>query len=279
MQKSDNFRPPSPVWTLETIKHRIQAGIHLRTPRDRAMIVDIGNHILVKYGSDITPHEGMVTQYVAAQATGIPIPKIYAIVYDEVSRWTYIVQEKLPGVRLITLLPTLDANTRSILATELNVMLRKLSVFNDLGPMGLYGKQGQYHGTCIGRFLELRPDARITTLRDFVDWCPNLVRTYYPGMNTPSTDAFDFSRPPFFCHGDLVPENILVLNGHISGIIDWASAGWYPYFWNDWIGRWRNKVPQFQDGRWARMVDIMTEPFPAEVEAFEEIFALADQYL
>ncbi|KAI0691959.1 hypothetical protein C8T65DRAFT_550662, partial [Cerioporus squamosus] len=43
---------------------------------------------------------------------------------------------------------------------------------------------------------------------------------------------YDFSRPPTFSHGDLQPSNIMVHEGHIVGIIDWAEAGWYPYCWD-----------------------------------------------
>ena len=34
-----------------------------------------------------------------------------------------------------------------------------------------------------------------------------------------------------FTHGDLGPQNIMVENGHISGIVDWEQAGWYPEYW------------------------------------------------
>lgn len=34
-----------------------------------------------------------------------------------------------------------------------------------------------------------------------------------------------------FTHGDLKHHNIMVHDGHISGFIDWESAGWYPDYW------------------------------------------------
>lgn len=34
-----------------------------------------------------------------------------------------------------------------------------------------------------------------------------------------------------FTHGDLRHHNIMFYNGHISGFLDWESAGWYPEYW------------------------------------------------
>lgn len=35
-----------------------------------------------------------------------------------------------------------------------------------------------------------------------------------------------------FTHGDIKHHNILVdEDGHITGLLDWESAGWYPEFW------------------------------------------------
>lgn len=34
-----------------------------------------------------------------------------------------------------------------------------------------------------------------------------------------------------FTHGDLRPDNIIVKDGRITGIIDWEMSGWYPDYW------------------------------------------------
>ena len=33
-----------------------------------------------------------------------------------------------------------------------------------------------------------------------------------------------------FTLGDLLPHNMLVKDGHISGIVDWETAGWLPLY-------------------------------------------------
>lgn len=34
-----------------------------------------------------------------------------------------------------------------------------------------------------------------------------------------------------FTHGDLLSHNIMIADGHISGILDWEFAGWLPEYW------------------------------------------------
>ncbi len=38
-------------------------------------------------------------------------------------------------------------------------------------------------------------------------------------------DAGDWPGAPVWVHGDLLPGNLLVRNGHLSGVIDWGSTG------------------------------------------------------
>ncbi|KAK7051788.1 kinase-like domain-containing protein [Favolaschia claudopus] len=277
--------PKISIWTLETIKSRMQAGTRIPSSEgERVRAVDIGDNLIIKFGRWIAPEEGLATQFVARHTQGIPVATIHAIVRDEASNppYTYIVQERLPGKRLIELLPMLDAATCYTIALELKAILSELAKLNTLGCMGTFGFPGQYPYTSLDQFIEGYPPYRITSPHDFVRWLPDAVRSVDPeSPPLPSNifDAFDTSRPPIFCHGDLVPENILVFDGHISGVIDWGCAGWYPYFWNDWIACWRQKMPQYRDGKWIEMVNVMTEPFPAEVAAFEKIFRKASETL
>jgi len=45
-----------------------------------------------------------------------------------------------------------------------------------------------------------------------------------------------------FTHGDLNPWNILVHDGHVSAILDWETAGWYPEYW-EFTTAWRYTSP------------------------------------
>lgn len=65
-----------------------------------------------------------------------------------------------------------------------------------------------------------------------------------------------------FTHGDLAFHKILYLDGKITGIIDWESAGWFPDYWEyaiTWDSFWHN--PDLRDD-----IDAMLEAFPEDLK-------------
>ncbi|MGW3997722.1 aminoglycoside phosphotransferase family protein [Amycolatopsis sp. NPDC004772] len=40
-----------------------------------------------------------------------------------------------------------------------------------------------------------------------------------------AVDAPQWTGPPRWVHGDLMPSNLLLRDGHLSGVLDWATAG------------------------------------------------------
>lgn len=59
-------------------------------------------------------------------------------------------------------------------------------------------------------------------------------------------------------HGDFVPQNIIVKDGKVVGIIDWELTGWYPEYWDlimifrgsRWTLSYFNDVLDFFPGRY-----------------------------
>lgn len=58
----------------------------------------------------------------------------------------------------------------------------------------------------------------------------NSVEDYHQALETAKA-LYDMEHGIVFTHGDLALHNVLVHDGHISGFIDWESAGWYPEYW------------------------------------------------
>ncbi|KAJ6457028.1 kinase-like domain-containing protein [Mycena vitilis] len=265
---------PSPAWTLELVKSRMSTG-----SRITSCVMDIGDDIVVKYGTGrrVAPGEGLATRFVAS-STSIRVPKVYAILRDEVTEINYLVQEKLPGTSLKDLIPELDEPARITIAQELKTILSQLAALDGAGKLGLFGRPFEYGDLFIPNFDYHDPGGKIETTEAFVRWIPLHMRSVHGIEKEPVEPHFDFSRPPIFSHGDFVPENILIVDGHVSGIIDWAYAGWYPYFWNNYIGIRRRMQPAFHDGKWAAMLGIMMDEYPTEFHAFRFLVADAQTY-
>ncbi|KAJ7368855.1 hypothetical protein DFH08DRAFT_1071477 [Mycena albidolilacea] len=162
-------------------------------------------------------------------------------------------QEKLCGELLMIYLPTLDATTRASLACEMRDILRQLTKPTKLMPWAILG----------------------SLQKDFLRWLPYQLKVVHNMLKPHPLETFDLSCPLIFSHGDLVSENILVPDAHVSGIVGRASTAWYPYFWNDYIARWRTHLPQFRDGKWAGMFGGMMESFRKEVA----VYNVADRFL
>lgn len=59
------------------------------------------------------------------------------------------------------------------------------------------------------------------------------------------------SNVSLFTHGDVAPRNIMVdESGHITGIIDWEQAGWYPDYWE-----YANIMKPSRDKDWQSWMD------------------------
>ncbi|KAG6884109.1 hypothetical protein C0993_001386 [Termitomyces sp. T159_Od127] len=232
-------------WTLERVKLAVSQG-----RRVHSSAVDIGNGLLVKYGTRASSREAEATMLVATHTT-VPVAKIYATLHDEAESITYIVQSKLPGQSLSVLLPTLQPDQQAIIESELKEILRKLSCLDTYGQMGMVGKPSEFLGF---HPFGIHGPWLATNLSEFLHWPIDTANSAVGCTVIEPVDLsnFDFEKSPIFSHGDLVPENILIDNGHVSGIIDWEHAGWYPYFWNSYIAQrnhyrypktWTDMVP------------------------------------
>ncbi|KAF9058926.1 hypothetical protein BDP27DRAFT_1342432 [Rhodocollybia butyracea] len=118
---------PSTSWTLDHVKTAISRGIEISSARSGVDVVDIDDGCIVKYGRVVRAREAEATELVAAH-TSIPVARIHATLYDEVTSTTYIVQDKIHGERLDKLLPTLDEEKLQVIEKELQLIFCQLSV-------------------------------------------------------------------------------------------------------------------------------------------------------
>ncbi|KAF9512262.1 hypothetical protein BS47DRAFT_1088582 [Hydnum rufescens UP504] len=114
----------------------------------------------------------------------------------------------------------------------------------------------------------LFPKAAFSTAGEFLDHFRRILLLFCTNKFTEGLlSEFPRNAPTVFTHGDLVPPNIMVDGTTITGIIDWATAGFYPEYWE--MARMRN--PGYMTANWVYILDKM---YPNERTREREINAV-----
>jgi hypothetical protein len=129
---------------------------------------------------------------------------------------TSILMTRLPGVELGEVYEKLDLVDRDIIQGELRAILAALRGWEN--PWG--------HHICSVSGGSTR-DSRISGSHHIG---PLGKGGFHKRPHCATLPSIADSGT-VFTHGDLMPHNIMVFHGHVSGIIDWESAGWFPADW------------------------------------------------
>ncbi|PGH00060.1 hypothetical protein AJ79_08331 [Helicocarpus griseus UAMH5409] len=77
----------------------------------------------------------------------------------------------------------------------------------------------------------------------------------------------------YFSHADLAPRNIIICNGRIVGVVDWATAGWYPEYWDLTKAYFTSfKVPE-----WYERLNLKLPSYSSELMAEKILWTLYDK--
>ncbi|KAF8918665.1 hypothetical protein CPB85DRAFT_998277 [Mucidula mucida] len=181
------------------------------------MVTDIGDGMVVKYGRRVRPEEAQGIELVATKTSGVPVPKVYSVIRDDDTSITYIVQEKLKGTPLMDLLPTLSSSSSTSSLMSSGIFCARSP---PLTTVVLWGRRPQPLQLCFHRFAPYG-DWVTPSTQEFVERLPNLLAASELSFKPPTgCRPYDYGRNPIFSHGDFVPENILIHEGRVSGIID-----------------------------------------------------------
>jgi aminoglycoside phosphotransferase len=224
---------------------------------------------IVKYGTHVCLSEVDSLSFVSSNTT-IPSPKPLGS-YSHADK-TYLFMSRLPGKPLSHTLSTLSQDELNVITSELKVMmdgLRSLR-FNQFETSCFIGSLNG--GPCRDDLFSSGYESKgpFSTEADMYEniierWNKNIVR---PRI---TKAEMDFQRRLYaeisgteirFTHADLSPKNILIENGHVSGIVDWEQAGWYPAYW------------EYVKAMFANM-DWWDTPWPVDTAKFLEPFDFA----
>ena len=174
-----------------------------------------------------------------AEAAGIPVPKVLSC--GEHSKAPFnrkfsILMTRLPGVPLENSYDQLQIDAEDPWLDELRTCVRSMRLWlppdqeSICSPIGTCLRSSRVPGHLMGPFRDRK---------EFYNHLFSPVSAH--GFN--STVEYENTlwlakklqqrhHRIVFTHGDFKAHNILVGDdGHLSGFLDWESAGWYPEYW------------------------------------------------
>lgn len=164
---------------------------------------------------------------------GLPVPRLLRPLPNEPREniW-YLCMEECQGSSLDKVIGTMTPPQLDDIARQLQSVLRRIRSVNSPLDKPFLGSVsgGPYHN------LLFREPAAPTRAFDNIDEFIENFREVYeffcsPGYTEKIKTRLPASANVVFTHGDLLPKNIMVKGSRITGIIDWATAGFYPDYW------------------------------------------------
>ena len=170
--------------------------------------------------------EANTMRFVRKKAPEVPIPElVYAWIDHNLSR-TFVITKRVGGQTLERAWPQLPSLQRTQIADDVARFCLLLAA-NTSSRFETATGYGIHEPRLMESAHPSHPSWMPRTLGPF---SLEAIRAY---MAKISTEAAPEIGPQFyFYHADLGPTNIMVsADGHVTGIIDWESAAYYPQFW------------------------------------------------
>ncbi|KMP07333.1 hypothetical protein CIHG_00195 [Coccidioides immitis H538.4] len=228
-------------------------------PRLAPRVILITPNLIVKYGSTEVYSEACAIDFISKNTT-IPVPKLVTV-FQVRDGTTYILMTRCSGVPLQNVIRQLSQVEKQNALAQLRGYVDQLRALEPPQP----GKVGSIaYGPLeddricdepcgpFGGVAELHKAMRLKAeLPSGHEECDKLITMQ---------DRRDYDIK--CTHGDLSLRHVHYLDGKITGIIDWESAGWLPDYWEytmTWDAFWdasdlRDDIATFLD------------PFPEELK-------------
>ncbi|BGO93207.1 hypothetical protein NBRC10512_007540 [Rhodotorula toruloides] len=217
-----------------------------------------GRSVIVKYGPFVEEREAAVMRLVRDR-TSIPVPKaslgllacrygeccspvslqVYAVAADGAD--VFIYREDIDGRQLQFFDPELSCESSATIAADMKRIVSELHSIRcpNLAPVGDFGNERceDFKRAILGCSWDSKTSVftrlpTFTTTRDFLRWLsaelpPRFTRASH-AQSLAHVESLDAGAPVVLTHGDLHSGNMLLCDGHVVGIVDWETAGWYP---------------------------------------------------
>ncbi|KAF7885621.1 uncharacterized protein EAF02_004130 [Botrytis sinoallii] len=194
----------------------------------------LGNASARYVGPDVS-----ISKFLSENST-IPVGKDMRQWKD--SKSLFCLMEKIPGESLWSAGMHMSYEEVKAIAKEVVQYLKQLRTFTSTKPEAPDGSPI--------RDVQLGPDERIHFVtEDVEEWWARTEHRFketHVRFRQNIKDRYPVKGPYVLTHGDLHATNIMVKDGHVTGIIDWESGGYLPEWWEAVATR------MVQPGSWAR---------------------------
>ncbi|EPE09014.1 serine threonine protein kinase [Ophiostoma piceae UAMH 11346] len=248
--------------TLLPLRLRLWVGIRVFGRCFEGPVTRVSWHRVIK--GPCRPPEIEAMQYVS-EHTDIPIPKVYAIHTDKND--IYIEMEYIRGQTLEDAWRHLSRDQKDTAMADLK---QAMATLHALEPPAQDLVSSALQNPAIdcrigsGFFGPMSSDEFHTMLRKKM---PIEYAEEYFGKEIVQVHTTRYRTQ--FCHSDFAARNIMVRNGRLAAIIDWAYAGWYPEYW-DYTRAHYTFMPGDDHYEWQEYLSVTLPNYKTEL-AVEEL--------
>ncbi|RWQ96568.1 kinase-like domain-containing protein [Paecilomyces variotii] len=207
-------------------------GIHFD-----ASIVQLPFGLVMKWTDRTSLEEAISMQM--ARAAGMPVPRLISCgehPNDPFNAFFSILMTRLPGVPLENSMDELQPDAEEPWLEELKICVQSMRLWHPpsqeiiCSPIGTKIRSSRVPHHVMGPFADqeefhryLLSPASAHGFKSVAEYEDALLR---------AKKLQERHYRIVFTHGDFKAHNILVGDdGHLSGFLDWESAGWYPEYW------------------------------------------------
>ncbi|KAK4234360.1 aminoglycoside phosphotransferase [Achaetomium macrosporum] len=208
--------------------------------------------LLLKWSDGTSLDEVNATR--AVRAAGIPAPKVvmYGIHRDKPWASVSILMTRLRGLELGDVQEFLEDEQKQAIERELGIILDTMRSWpNPYGESRICSISG---GAIRSVRMPNHTVGPYDSEEEFTAYLLSAASSHSFNSKEESEQTLAAGRRMeelkhriVFSHGEFYIHNILVHEGHVSGLIDWETAGWYPEYWEFTTPlRWASLLPEWR---------------------------------
>ncbi len=162
-----------------------------------------------------------------ARAMGLPVPRILGYSDKGAENLPTILMTKVPGQPLSDVYDSYSEEELNVIMAEVGACLDRMHAFASPHGAAICGLKGDYiENSMLPLCKYARTENPVEFHKSINLWHANPKTKNFDHLVGLAKQLEGKDCQVVFGHGDLSPWNIMVKDGHLTGIIDWEYAGW-----------------------------------------------------